>query len=50
MKGKDLNIALLFDFYGEMLTEKQKDVIDLYYNEDLSLAEIAEHEGISARV
>ncbi len=47
MKGKDLNIAVLFDFYGEMLTEKQKDVIDLYYNEDLSLAEIAEHEGIS---
>ena len=47
MKGKNLNIALLFDFYGEMLTEKQKDVIDLYYNEDLSLAEIAEHEGIS---
>lgn len=47
MKGKDLNIALLFDFYGEMLTDKQKDVIDLYYNEDLSLAEIAEHEGIS---
>ena len=47
MKGKDLNIALIFDFYGEMLTEKQKDVIDLYYNEDLSLAEIAEHEGIS---
>ena len=32
MKGKDLNIALLFDFYGEMLTDKQKDVIDLYYN------------------
>lgn len=47
LKGKDLNIAVLFDFYGEMLTDKQKDVIDLYYNEDLSLAEIAEHEGIS---
>ena len=47
VKGKNLNIAVLFDFYGEMLTEKQKDVIDLYYNEDLSLAEIAEHEGIS---
>lgn len=47
MKGKDLNIAVLFDFYGEMLTDKQKDVIDLYYNEDLSLSEIAEHEGIS---
>ena len=47
MKGKDLRVAVLFDFYGEMLTDKQKDVIDLYYNEDLSLAEIAEHEGIS---
>ena len=47
MKGKDLRIAVLFDFYGEMLTEKQKDVVDLYYNQDLSLAEIAEHEGIT---
>lgn len=47
MKGKDLRFAVLFDFYGGMLTDKQKDVIDLYYNEDLSLAEIAEHEGIS---
>ena len=47
MKGKDLNIALLFDFYGEMLTDKQKDVIDLYYNEDLSLAEIAQFANIT---
>ena len=47
MKGKDLRFAVLFDVYGGMLTEKQRDVIDYYYNEDLSLAEIAEHEGIS---
>ncbi|MEG0615131.1 MAG: sigma factor-like helix-turn-helix DNA-binding protein [Oscillospiraceae bacterium] len=40
--SKDLKIALLLDFYGEMLTEKQRDVIELYYDEDLSLSEIAE--------
>ena len=45
--AKDMEIALLFDFYGDMLTDKQKDAIDLYYNEDLSLAEIADHEGIT---
>lgn len=41
--SKDMNITLLFDFYHNMLTDKQADVIDLYYNMDLSLAEIAEH-------
>lgn len=45
--SKNLEIAVLFDYYGGMLTEKQRDVIDLYYNQDLSLAEIAEHEKIS---
>ena len=45
--SKDLNVTLLFDFYRNMLTEKQIDVIDLYYNEDLSLAEISEHLGIT---
>ena len=44
---KNLNISLLFDFYGEMLTEKQREVVELYYNADLSLAEIAEHSRIT---
>ena len=45
--SKDLHFSVLLDFYGEMLTDKQKDVIELYYNQDLSLAEISEHEGIT---
>lgn len=44
---KNLKVALLLDYYAPLLTEKQRDVIDLYYNEDLSLAEIAEHENIT---
>jgi len=45
--GKNLDVAVLLDFYGDMLTDKQRDVIDLYYNQDLSLSEIAEHQGIT---
>lgn len=44
---KNLRVAILLDYYAPMLTDKQKDVIDLYYNEDLSLSEIAEHESIT---
>ena len=45
--AKNLDIILLFDIYGEMLTKKQQDFIGYYYNDDLSLAEIAENEGIT---
>ncbi len=45
--AKNLDVILLFDIYGEMLTKKQQDFISYYYNDDLSLAEIAENEGIT---
>lgn len=45
--AKNLQVAVLLDYYGELLTEKQRDFISLYYEEDLSLSEIAENEGIT---
>ncbi len=45
--AKNLDVIMLFDTYGELLTQKQQDFISYYYNEDLSLAEIAENEGIT---
>lgn len=47
MERDVLNFALLFDTYGDMLTEKQRLCCDLRYNQDLSLSEIGELEGIS---
>ena len=47
MKSDVLDVAYLFDFYAEILTEKQRDYFDLYYHQDLSLSEIAENEGIT---
>lgn len=42
-----LEMTLLFDYYGEILTERQKLCFDMRYNQDLSLGEIAEELGIS---
>lgn len=44
---KNLEISLLLDFYGGMLTDKQRDAVTMYYNEDMSLSEIGETLGIS---
>ena len=47
MEDSRLNRSILLDYYGELLTEKQRECFDLHYNEDLSLSEIAEQLGIS---
>ena len=47
MKSQAYRMAMLFDFYGDVLTPRQKEFYDLYYNEDLSLAEIAENNSIT---
>jgi len=44
---KSIEISLLYDFYGELLSEKKRGAASLYFNEDLSLSEIAEHMGIT---
>ena len=42
-----LEMSLLFDYYGGMLTEKQRDCFDMRYNQDLSLGEIGQVLGVS---
>ncbi len=45
--AKNLEFSFLLDFYGEMLTDKQREAIDCYYNRDFSLSEIAYNQGIT---
>lgn len=47
MFEKNLNMGYLLDFYGDVLTERRRDALDFYYNDDMSLSEIAEEMGIS---
>ena len=47
MFQKSLEIGYLLDFYGELLNERRRTVLDMYYNEDMSLSEIAETLGIT---
>ena len=44
---KNIKMSMLLEIYGNLLTEKQKDTLDLYYNENLSLSEIAEDANIT---
>ena len=47
MFEKNLNIGYLLDFYGDVLTERRRDALDFYYNNDMSLSEVAEELNIS---
>ena len=45
--AKDFEMGYLLDFYGEVLTPKQREMLRQYYNDDLSLSEIGENFGIT---
>ena len=47
MSEKNMKYGMLLDFYGELLSDSQREMMDLYYNEDFSLSEIADEIGIT---
>lgn len=47
MFQKDTKISLLLDFYGDLLPDRKREMLDMYYNDDLSLSEISEECGIT---
>ena len=47
MFEKNLEVGLLLDFYGDILPERRREMIELYYNDGLSLAEVAEQLGVT---
>ncbi len=47
MFEKNMRLALLLDYYGDLLSEHRRTIMELYYCEDLSLSEIAENTGIT---
>ena len=47
MFEKDMHYGILLDFYGDILTERQREMLECYYNDDMSLSEIADSVGIS---
>jgi predicted DNA-binding protein YlxM (UPF0122 family) len=44
---KNINVSRLFDYYAGLLSDRQREVVNLYYNDDLSLGEIADLIGIT---
>lgn len=47
MFEKNLNIAYLLDFYGEVLSDRTRDLLEMYFCDDMSLSEIADAVGIT---
>lgn len=47
MEKRTVEMAMLFDLFGGLLTEKQRECFELYYHQDLSLSEIAQNSGIT---